>query len=96
MGLDTKTYWLADGQSQCDFDLFELVEFWDPSLPEYDLGSRGIELNRVFGVGSWQNKGKKGIRRCNGDFMCDFKLQGDCYKSVARKRLAEGVIDWEP
>jgi hypothetical protein len=26
---------------------------------------------------SWQlqNNGKKGIRRCKGDFMCDLKLQ---------------------
>jgi hypothetical protein len=27
MGLDTKTYWLTDRQSQCDFDFdFELEE----------------------------------------------------------------------
>jgi hypothetical protein len=26
MGLDTKTYWLTDRQSQCDFD-FELGQF---------------------------------------------------------------------
>jgi hypothetical protein len=28
------------------------VEFRDASLPGYELGSRGIELSRVFGVGS--------------------------------------------
>jgi hypothetical protein len=28
------------------------VEFRDASLPGYELGSRGIELNRVFGIGS--------------------------------------------
>jgi hypothetical protein len=26
MGLDTKTYWLTDRQSQCDFD-FDIQEF---------------------------------------------------------------------
>jgi hypothetical protein len=26
-------------------------------------------------VGSWQNNGKKGIRLCKEDFMCDLKLQ---------------------
>jgi hypothetical protein len=38
MGLDTKTYWLTDRQSQCDFDFdFEKsgVEFRDASLPGY-------------------------------------------------------------
>jgi hypothetical protein len=28
------------------------VEFRDASLPGYELGSRGIELSRVFGIGS--------------------------------------------
>jgi hypothetical protein len=30
----------------------ELVEFQEASLPGYELGSRGIELSRVFGIGS--------------------------------------------
>jgi hypothetical protein len=25
IGLDTKTYWLTDRQSQCDFDLSQLI-----------------------------------------------------------------------
>jgi hypothetical protein len=29
MGLDTKTYWLTDRQSQCDFDFGELLEKWN-------------------------------------------------------------------
>jgi hypothetical protein len=29
-----------------------VVEFRDTSLPGYDLGSTGIVLSRVFGVGS--------------------------------------------
>jgi hypothetical protein len=29
----------------------EIVEFRDTSLPGYELGSRGIELSRVFGTG---------------------------------------------
>jgi hypothetical protein len=28
----------------------KLVEFRDASLPGYELGSRGIELSRVFGI----------------------------------------------
>jgi hypothetical protein len=28
------------------------VEFRDVSLPGYELGSRGIEFSRVFGIGS--------------------------------------------
>jgi hypothetical protein len=28
------------------------VEFRDAILPGYELGSRGIELSRVFGIGS--------------------------------------------
>jgi hypothetical protein len=46
------------------------VEFRDASLPRCELGSRGIEL-------SWQlqNIGKKGIRPCKGDFICDLKGQ---------------------
>jgi hypothetical protein len=50
----------------------------------YELWSRGIEL-------SWQvqNIGKKGIRQCKEDFICDLKLKRDCYKSVARIRLVK-------
>jgi hypothetical protein len=47
MGLDTKTYWLTDRQTQCDFDFdltFELVEFREATLPGYELGSTEIEL----------------------------------------------------
>jgi hypothetical protein len=28
------------------------VEFREANLPGYELGSRGIELSRVFGIGS--------------------------------------------
>jgi hypothetical protein len=38
------------------------VEFRDASLPENDVGNRGNELSRAFGIGSLQNNGKKGIR----------------------------------
>jgi hypothetical protein len=46
------------------------VEFRDPSLPGYELGSRGIQL-------SWQlqNNDKKGIRLCKDNFVCDSKRQ---------------------
>jgi hypothetical protein len=44
------------------------VEFRDASLAGYELESRGIQL-------SWQlqNNGKKGIKLCKQDFMCDLK-----------------------
>jgi hypothetical protein len=29
----------------------ELVKFQEASLPGYEIGSRGIELSRVFGIG---------------------------------------------
>jgi hypothetical protein len=46
------------------------VEFRDASLPGYELGNKGIEL-------SWQlqNNGKKGIRRCKENLICDLKVQ---------------------
>jgi hypothetical protein len=35
------------------------VEFRDASLPGYELGSRGIELSRVFGIGSLKIMARK-------------------------------------
>jgi hypothetical protein len=35
------------------------VEFRDASLPGYELGSRGIELSRVFGTGSRRIRARK-------------------------------------
>jgi hypothetical protein len=78
---DWLTDWLTDRQSQCDCDC------------DFDLLQR-IRIEGVSGVGSWQNNGKKGIRLCKEDFMCDLKLQWDCYESVAGKRLVESVTDW--
>jgi hypothetical protein len=52
--------------------------------------------NRIERVVSGQNNrrsGKKGMGLCKADFMCDLKLQLDCYESIARKRLMESVID---
>jgi hypothetical protein len=45
--------------SERDFNGFQKnrLEFRDASLPGYELGSRGIELNCQL-----QNNGKKGIR----------------------------------
>jgi hypothetical protein len=56
MGFDTKTYWLADRQSQCDFDfvLFKAIEFRDISLPGYELGSGGVESQNQNGKSLWR------------------------------------------
>jgi hypothetical protein len=35
------------------------VEFRNYVLPRHELGSRGIELNRVFGIGSWRIMARK-------------------------------------
>jgi hypothetical protein len=49
-----------------------------------------LELNSVeFSELAAADNGKKGIRRCKEDFMCDLKLQWDSYKSVARIRLVK-------
>jgi hypothetical protein len=37
--------------------------------------------------------GKKEIRLCKEDFMCELKLQRDTYEFSARKQLVESVID---
>jgi hypothetical protein len=39
--------------------VIEKVEFQDASLPGYELGSRGIELRRVFGIGSCKIMARK-------------------------------------
>jgi hypothetical protein len=44
------------------------IEIRDASLPGFELGSRGIELRWQL-----QNNGKKGMRLCKEDFMCDLK-----------------------
>jgi hypothetical protein len=46
------------------------VEFREASLPEYELGSREIEL-----IWQSQNNCKKGIRLWKEEFLCDLKLQ---------------------
>jgi hypothetical protein len=45
MGLDTKTYWLTDRQSQCDFDFLTQAVF----LSEYS----DIQINYWLAVSKW-------------------------------------------
>jgi hypothetical protein len=56
------------------------VEFRDASLPAYEFGIREIELAVAD---------KKGLGLWKEDFICDLKLQGDCYNSVAWIRLVK-------
>jgi hypothetical protein len=54
--------WSVQSGYKEEFSCEELVEFRDASLPGYELGCRGIELSRVFGMGSCRIMAKKGIR----------------------------------
>jgi hypothetical protein len=38
---------------------FELVEFREVSLPGYEVGSSGMELSQVFGIGSCRIMARK-------------------------------------
>jgi hypothetical protein len=55
MGLDTKTYWLTDRQSQCDFDfdcedLLKKVDFVSQEHTRVDAGPNTSTVNlRVIG-----------------------------------------------
>jgi hypothetical protein len=71
-----------------DFSWEELVKFRDASLPGYELGSRGIELSRVFGIGSCRIEARK-ESGCDKKTSCMLQWQWDCYKSVARIRLVK-------
>jgi hypothetical protein len=64
--------------------------FGTPVYRNMNLGAE--ELNWVessFRNWQLQNNGKKGIRLCQGDVICDLKWQWDNYKSVARIRLVK-------
>jgi hypothetical protein len=50
MGLDTKTYWLTDRQSQCDFDFdFEEISVFN-----------GDKVENTGWFSSWEYKDKNG------------------------------------
>jgi hypothetical protein len=66
--------WSVQSGYKEEFSGEELTPFQDASLPGYGPESRGIELSRVFGIGSCGN-GKKGIRLRQENFMCVLKLQ---------------------
>jgi hypothetical protein len=52
MGLDTKTYWLADRQSQCDFDFdFDLSPLsWQSKVIEKKWQERNLAVQRRLHV----------------------------------------------
>jgi hypothetical protein len=102
MGLDTKTYWLTDRQSQCDFD-FDSVE----SQPVKRVLRGWCEMAASLAALSWyfsslreaaKHRVVAKVRLWKEDFACDIGcvIQWDCYslclKSIAKKRLVETVI----
>jgi hypothetical protein len=64
------------------------VTFQDASLPGYLLGSRGIELSRVFGTGSCKIMARNELGGAKKT-SCMIWWQRDCYKSIARIRLVK-------
>jgi hypothetical protein len=97
MGLDTKTYWLTDRQSQCDcdFDLFETVELEVPACQDARMG---IEL-RNWGFGIIKCRSVQTWKSASGrlsvwfeDFMCgvlQWYLECDIYSSCVKIRCQE-------
>jgi hypothetical protein len=90
MGLDTKTYWLTDRQSQCDFDWQEQyrieLSFETPVCQEMNFGAE--ELNWV---GSCRIMARKELD-CEKKTSCviwsDRLLQIRCQDTTSE--------DWEP
>jgi hypothetical protein len=66
-----------------------LVEFREASLAGYELGAEELNWVESLELTSWQNNGNKGIRLWKEDFICDLKLQWDCYKFVVRIQLVK-------
>jgi hypothetical protein len=46
--------WSVQGGYKEELIWEELVDFRDASLPGYELGSKGIELSRIFGIGRYR------------------------------------------
>jgi hypothetical protein len=75
MRLDTKTYWLTDSQSQCDFDFDFTRQSWDSSQKEVGVRwppacedvSPGAEDRRLLADVSKQ-------RSEDSDCLCDSGL----------------------
>jgi hypothetical protein len=65
------------------------VDFRESTLPGYELGSRGIELNRVFGVGSCRIMARKELSYENKTSYVIWSDNETVMKSVARTRLVK-------
>jgi hypothetical protein len=69
---------------------FKSVEFWDASLPGYELGCWGVELRnlciRILECSLVELKGWlwREDLACDLKTLCVLQLQWDCYKSVSR------------
>jgi hypothetical protein len=66
--------WFVRNGYEEEFSWEELVEFRDANLPGYELGSREIDLSRVFGIGSCRIMARKKIG-CEKKTPCLLKWQ---------------------
>jgi hypothetical protein len=75
MGLDTKTYWLTDRQSQCDFDLSTMHTAYSLSYVLYDYVTKLLKQQPEV-VQNRENEHSRGIgqdearhRKYNGSLV---------------------------
>jgi hypothetical protein len=93
MGLDTKTYWLTDRQSQCDFD-FDLIQavssqFSDSPWSEWTEEYPAVYL-RLFKSFKWQ---RREVRRVK-TYCANQRLYLECVIQTMCNEVYDRVKNW--